>query len=174
MDESIRIEVNGISTPAIYQGDWMLDKYCQLLAQHCTKREAYRQAYGVSPDTPPSTLDSKIKSLYDKHPEIPRRIGECAAELRAEWMHRLYEGLDRLWHLFNIYIGDPKTAGLAMTAYKIIAATIGVGGFFDSSASSDNSGKLAAIDTSTTSAKIAELMEEVGIEPKPQKGETTP
>lgn len=138
MDDQINILVNGTSTPALYQGDFMLDKFCQLRAQHYNKRDAYREAFGVPADTPNSTLDSRIKALHDKHPEIQRRIAECAGELREKWMRRLYEGLDELWHVFTVFIGDPKTAGLAMTAYKTIAATIGVGTAFEPSAGTES------------------------------------
>ena len=162
MEEQINIQLNGTSTPALYQGDFMLDKFCQLRAQHFNKREAYREAFGVPADTPNSTLDSRIKALHDKHPEIERRIAECAGELREKWMRRLYEGLEDLWRVFTIFIGDPKTAGLAMTAYKTIATTIGVGTAFDPSAGPDAMAT-TAIDTSHVEKKLDKLMLKLGI-----------
>lgn len=161
MEEQINILVNGIKTPAIYQGDFMLDKFCQLLAQHCTKREAYRQAYGASPDMPNSTLDTRIKTLYENHPEIPRRIAESAAELREVWLHHIYEGLDRLWHLFTICIGDPKTAGLAIMAYRVIVSVTGAGQPFGT-AQTDSTAS-TAIDTSQVNRKLDSIMLKLGM-----------
>ena len=161
MDEQVNILIDGMKAPAIYQGDFMLDKFCQLRAQHYTKREAYREAFGVPADIPNSTLDTRIKSLHDKHPEIPRRIGECAAELREAWMRRIYEGLDRLWHLFTIYIGDPKTAGLAITAYRVIVSITGAG----QSVGAVETGATATdrLDTSQVERKLDSLMLKLGI-----------
>lgn len=161
MDDSFKLDISGIKTPAIYQGDFMLDKYCQLRAQHCKKREAYRKAFGVPPDMPGSTLDSQIKSLYDHHPEIERRIAECAAELHEEWMHRIYEGLERLWQIFLIYIGDPKTAGLALMAFRVIVTVTGVGQAFGVAQSGTTTS--TAIDTSQVERKLDALIAKLGI-----------
>ena len=171
MDANLDIEVNGIATPALYQGDWMLDEYCKLIARGYTKRGAYREAFAPPPDIPGSTLDSQIGSLYDRHPEIPQRIAAAVAELRAKWRVRIGDGAEKLWNFYNANIDNPKTAGAAMTAYRILVATIG-GGVFATGAdipSDTGTGNLREIDTSTTKEKIAELMAEVGIEPKPQQ-----
>lgn len=178
MDSNLAIQLNGITTPALYQGDWMLDAYCKLIARGYTKRGAYREAFGPSPDIPGSTLDSKIGSLYDHHPEIPQRIAECVAELQAQWRVRLGDGADKLWEFFKANINNPKTAGAAMTAYRILVATLGGSVFATGAdpASATGTGNPTTIDTSTTQEKIAELMADVGIESKPtqpQEGETT-
>ena len=161
MDEQVNILIDGMKAPAIYQGDFMLDKFCQLRAQHYTKREAYREAFGVPADIPNSTLDTRIKSLHDRHPEIERRTAECAAELREAWMRRIYEGLDRLWHLFTIYIGDPKTAGLAIMAYRVIVSITGAGQAFGTTQTSD--APTTAIDKSQVESKLDKLMDKLGI-----------
>ena len=114
----------------LFQGDWRIDRYCQLRANKVSRRASYREAYSI-PDGSMvnTTLDSKIQRLEKDHPEIPGLVAHyaqaAAEEWDAKWWKRRQEAAEHWWTIYLALSENPKTVIAAAKAFEIVCMLLG-------------------------------------------------